>query len=94
LVSDDGHWAKVGGVRFAAAALEDLLWQVAACRAAMLPRRFATMLPGSRIALGAGVHIQREDEGSLVSVMHPGMGWVGARVDRAECRALIRQLRP
>ena len=87
-VSQDGLQARValagGHVLLDVAEVEALAWDLAACRAVMAPRRTTTMFAGSRIAIGAGLHTQREADGRvLVAVMHPGLGWVGSRLEAA-----------
>lgn len=66
-----------------AAAVEGLIADLMACRAAMAPRRLPVMFAGSRIAIGSegALHVQREADGrTLLALHHPGFGWFGARV--------------
>ncbi|MFT8245217.1 hypothetical protein [Roseomonas sp. BN140053] len=94
LVSRDGTCASVAGVRLDAAEVEALIWDLAACRAAMVPRRLPVMFDGSRIAVGTGWHVQRDGEGVMLAVMHPGAGWVGARATNVVCEALTAVAEP
>lgn len=82
LVSEDGLLSRVAlgveGALLDAAAVEDLIWRLAACRAAMLPRRTATLFEGSRIHMGEAVRVTTGVDGrDITAVMHPGVGWVG-----------------
>ena len=78
LVSHDGCWAKVAELLLDAAAVEALIWELAACRAAMLPRRTGVLFEGSRINLGEAIGVTTSADGrEITAVMHPGLGWVG-----------------
>ena len=78
LVSHDGRWTKVAELLLDAAAIEALIWELAACRAAMLPRRTGVLFSGSRINLGDALRVTTDAEGRrITAVMHPGLGWVG-----------------
>jgi len=90
LVSQDGRWASVAGVELGPAEVEALIWRLAACRAAMVPKRRPVMFEGARIVVGAGLHVQEEADGRLiVAVAHPGVGWVGSRVTVGEIGSVM-----
>jgi len=77
-VSADGLHARVRiDATLCAAALEDLIDSLMACRQAMAPRRQPVMFAGMRIRIGDGVHRQEGEDGTLIAVHHPGIGWVG-----------------
>jgi hypothetical protein len=83
LVSEDGMLSRVAlgaeAAMLGAAAVEALIWKLAACRAAMLPKRTAFLFEGSRINLGEAVRVTTDADGrEITAVMHPGLGWVGA----------------
>ena len=83
LVADDGMRSRValgGETAFLdAAGVERLIWELAACRAAMLPKRTAFLFDGSRINLGEAIRVTTDADGrNITAVMHPGVGWVGA----------------
>jgi hypothetical protein len=83
LVGDDGALSRVAlGAETAlldAAAVEALIWELAACRAAMLPKRTAFLFEGSRINLGEAIRGTTDAEGrEITAIVHPGLGWVGA----------------
>ena len=73
--------------------IEELISRLRDCRAAMAPRRFPVMFQSSRIAVGEGVHVQHDPAGLMVSVSHPGLGWIGARIGEKELRALMPRSR-
>lgn len=83
LVADDGTRSRVAlGAETAllgAAEVEALIWELAACRAAMLPKRTTHLFEGSRINLGEALRVTTDADGrEITAVMHPGVGWVGA----------------
>lgn len=83
LVSEDGMLSRVTlgaeAAMLGAAAVEGLIWRLAACRAAMLPKRTGVLFEGSRINLGEAIRVTTDADGrEITAVMHPGLGWVGA----------------
>jgi hypothetical protein len=73
-----------------AAELEELIWSLVACRADMEPRRLPVMFTGGRIVLGAGLHVQRREDGEvLLAVHHPGLGWVGSNAGATALTAAV-----
>jgi hypothetical protein len=82
LVADDGMLSRVAmGLEIAllgAAEVEALIWKLAACRAAMLPKRTAFLFQGSRINLGDAMRVTTDADGRrITAIMHPGLGWIG-----------------
>jgi hypothetical protein len=93
LVADDGMLSRVAigaeAELLSAASVEALIWKLAACRAAMLPKRTAFMFQGSRINLGEALRVTTDADGRRVTaIMHPGLGWVGAVSAKITGRAL------
>ncbi|MFH5926424.1 hypothetical protein [Roseomonas xinghualingensis] len=83
LVAEDGMLSRVAmgdeAALLDAAEVEALIWKLAACRAAMLPKRTGFLFEGSRINLGEAVRVTTDADGrDIIAVMHPGVGWVGA----------------
>jgi hypothetical protein len=73
-----------------AADLEKLTENLMACRAELEPRRRSVMFPGSRILMGAGLHVQAGEDGQiLVAVHHAGLGWVGCCIERRKLVSVI-----
>ncbi|WP_424138190.1 hypothetical protein [Roseomonas chloroacetimidivorans] len=95
LVAEDGMLSRVAlcaeTVLLDAAGVETLIWELAACRAAMLPKRTAFMFEGSRINLGEAVVTTHADGREVIAVMHSGLGWVGAPSDAIKGRSRPEQ---
>jgi hypothetical protein len=95
LVAEDGMLSRVAlgaeTVLLDAAGVEALIWELAACRAAMLPKRTAFMFEGSRINLGEAVVHTHADGREAIAIMHPGLGWVGAVTENSIKKQLRRR---
>lgn len=96
-VSEDGRQACVmldgqEVVTLDAVELDDAIWELVAARAAMEPLRRPICFAAMRIVAGDGLHVENEENGKLLAVHHPGLGWLGAAIrekDDAEIRRVF-----